>query len=307
MRKLARPLALAIGMALAMGVPPPRRALAAAQEAEGEHAAASEDAGHADDEGTIDIVRHLSDSHELELPPFGAIHLPQWELFGLDVSITKYTVYMWFAALLMLAIFIPMARRGAAVQHGVFNLFEALVVYVRDEIVYTNIGREDGRRYVPFIATLFFFILFMNLMGLVPYGATPTGNLAVTGVLALASMIAIEASGIIVNGPVRYIKSLVPEGLPIYLAPIMIPIEILGHFAKPFALMIRLFANMTAGHVVILSLLGLIFVMKSYFVAPISVGFALFIYLLEILIAFIQAYIFAVLTAVFIQLSRHPH
>lgn len=255
----------------------------------------------------VDIVHHLADGHELELAPFGTIHLPQWEFLGLDVSITKYTIYMWAAAFLMLVIFIPMARRGAKVHRGVFNLFEALVIYVRDEIVYANLSREDGRPYVPFIATLFFFILFMNLMGLVPWGATATGSLAVTGVLALASMIAIEASGIIVNGPVRYAKSLVPEGLPVYLAPIMIPIEIMGHFAKPFALMIRLFANMTAGHVVILSLIGLIFVMKSYFVAPISVGFALFIYLLEILIAFIQAYIFAVLTAVFIQLSRHPH
>ena len=256
---------------------------------------------------TVDIVHHLADSHEIELPPFGTIDLPQWEIFGLDVSITKYTVYMWLAALLMLAIFLPMARSRGRVRRGIFNFFEALVVYVRDEIVYTNLGREEGRPYVPFIATLFFFILFMNLMGLVPYGATATGNLAVTGVLALFSMIAIEAGGLIANGPVRYARSLVPEGLPIYLAPIMIPIEIIGHFAKPFALMIRLFANMTAGHVVILSLIGLIFVLRSYFVAPISVGFALFIYLLEILIAFIQAYIFAVLTAVFIQLSRHPH
>ncbi|HUP01864.1 MAG TPA: F0F1 ATP synthase subunit A [Gemmatimonadota bacterium] len=258
-------------------------------------------------EETVDIVHHLADAHEIEIPPFGAIHLPEWELFGLDVSITKYTIYMWVAAVLMLAIFIPMARSRGPVHKGLFNFFEALVVYVRDEIVYTNIGREEGRPYVPFIATLFFFILFMNLLGLVPYGATATGSLAVTGVLALASMIAIEASGVIVNGPVRYAKSLVPEGLPIYLAPIMIPIEIIGHFAKPFALMIRLFANMTAGHVVILSLIGLIFVLRTWFVAPISVGFALFIYLLEILIAFIQAYIFAVLTAVFIQLSRHPH
>jgi ATP synthase subunit 6 len=176
-----------------------------------------------------------------------------------------------------------------------------------DEIVYANLGREEGRPYVPFIATLFFFILFMNLLGLVPYGGTPTGNLAVTGVLALFSMVAIEISGIVANGPVRYAKSLVPEGVPMYLAPIMIPIEIIGHFAKPFALTVRLFANMTAGHVVILSMLGLIFLLKAWLVVPISVGFALFIFLLELLIAFIQAYIFAVLTTVFINLSRHPH
>ncbi len=255
----------------------------------------------------VDVVHHLADSRILELEPIGTFHLPQWELFGLDVSITRYTVYMWLAAALMLLIFLPMARRRGGVHSGIFNLFEALFVYVRDEIVYANIGREDGRPYVPFIATLFFFILFMNLLGLVPFGATATGNLAVTGVLALFSFAAIQASGIAANGPVRYARSLMPEGIPLVLAPVMIPIELIGHVAKPFALMVRLFANMTAGHVVILSLLGLIFIIHSYLVAPIAVAFSIFIYLLEILIAFIQAYIFATLTAVFIQLTRHPH
>ena len=269
-------------------------------------AAAHAGDAHGAEEG-VDIVHHLADSRTMEFPPFGEIHLPEFHLFGLDLSITKYTVYMWIAAALLLAILLPMARRRGGVYHGLYNAFEALIVYVRDEIVYANIGREDGRRYVPFIATLFFFILFMNLLGLVPYGGTPTGNLAVTGVLALFSMIAIEISGIVANGPVRYAKSLVPQGVPLFLAPIMIPIEIIGHFAKPFALMIRLFANMTAGHVVILSMLGLIFLLKAWLVVPISVGFALFIFLLELLIAFIQAYIFSVLTAVFINLSRHPH
>jgi F-type H+-transporting ATPase subunit a len=255
----------------------------------------------------VDVVHHLADSHVLELEPFGTLQLPQWELLGLDVSITRYTVYMWLAAALMLLVFLPMARRRGGVHTGMYNLFEALVVYVRDEIVYANIGREDGRPYVPFIATLFFFILFMNLLGLVPFGATATGNLAVTGVLALFSFIAIEASGVIANGPVKYARSLMPQGIPLVLAPVMIPIELIGHVAKPFALMVRLFANMTAGHVVILSLLGLIFIIHSYLVAPVAVAFSIFIYMLEILIAFIQAYIFATLTAVFIQLTRHPH
>jgi F-type H+-transporting ATPase subunit a len=255
----------------------------------------------------VDVVHHLADAHEIEIPPFGTIHLPEIHLFGLDLSITKYTVYMWIAAALMLLVFLPMARKRGRVYTGIYNLFEAMIVYVRDEIVYANIGREEGRPYVPFIATLFFFILFMNLLGLVPYGATPTSNLAVTGVLALFSMIVIEASGVIANGPVKYVRSLMPEGVPMFLAPVMIPIEMIGHFAKPFALMIRLFANMTAGHVVILSMLGLIFLLRSWLVVPISIGFTLFIFVLEILIAFIQAYIFATLTSVFIQLTRHPH
>jgi F-type H+-transporting ATPase subunit a len=282
---------------------------AVAQAGDTLHGAAA--AGHAEEahgaEEGVHIVHHLADANTIEFPPFGEIHLPEIHLFGLDLSITKYTVYMWIAAALLLLVLLPMARRRGGVYHGLFNAFEALIVYVRDEIVYANLGREEGRPYVPFIATLFFFILFMNLLGLVPYGATPTGNLAVTGVLALFAMAAIEISGIVANGPVRYAKSLVPEGVPMFLAPIMIPIEIIGHFAKPFALMVRLFANMTAGHVVILSMLSLIFLLKAWAVVPVSIGFALFIFLLEILIAFIQAYIFAVLTSVFIQLSRHPH
>ncbi|MFN2382700.1 MAG: F0F1 ATP synthase subunit A [Gemmatimonadota bacterium] len=291
---------------------PPAEHGAAATPA-GAHGAAAADAHGAAEAGahgaanTVDIVHHLADANYLDFPPFGRVPLPQFHLFGIDLSITKYVVFMWLAAALMLLVFLPMARRRGRVATGHYNLFEALLVYVRDEIVSNNIGKEDGKPYVPFIATLFFFILFMNLLGLVPYGATPTSNLAVTAGLALFAMIAIEASGLIVNGPVRYAKSLIPEGLPIFLAPIMIPIEIIGHFAKPFALMIRLFANMTAGHVVILSLLGLIFVLQSWFVVPISIAFTLFIFLLEILIAFIQAYIFSVLTAVFIQLTRHPH
>ncbi len=263
-------------------------------------------AGHGAAEG-VDVVHHLADAHEIEIPPFGSLHLPEIHLFGLDLSITKYTVYMWIAAALLLLVFLPMARKRGRVYTGIYNLFEAMIVYVRDEIVYTNIGREEGRPYVPFIATLFFFILFMNLMGLVPYGATATSNLAVTGVLAVFSFLAIEISGFVANGPVKYAKSLMPEGVPIYLAPVMIPIELIGHLAKPFALMIRLFANMTAGHVVILSMLGLIFLLKTWLVVPISIGFTLFIFVLEILIAFIQAYIFATLTSVFIQLTRHPH
>jgi len=277
------------------------------QHVEGADAAQHAAEGAHGSDGTVDVVHHLADAHELELPPFGTIHLPELELLGLDVSITKYTIYMWIAAALMLAIFIPMARRRGGVYSGIWNAFEAMIVYVRDEIVYSNLGRKEGRAYVPFIATLFFFILFMNLLGLVPYGATATGNLAVTGVLALFAMAAIEISGFVANGPVKYAKSLMPSGVPLAFAPIMVPIEIVGHFAKPFALMVRLFANMTAGHVVILSLIGLIFVLKSWAVVPLSIGFSLFIFLLEILIAFIQAYIFAVLTAVFIQLTRHPH
>ena len=142
---------------------------------------------------------------------------------------------------------------------------------------------------------------------MVPYGATATGNISVTGALALMAFMMIQGAGVREYGLVGHFKHLVPQGVPLWLAPIMIPVEIIGMLAKPFALCIRLFANMMGGHVVILSLLGLIFILGSVFVVPISVGFALFISLLELLVAFIQAYIFTMLTSLFIGMSVHPH
>jgi F-type H+-transporting ATPase subunit a len=243
---------------------------------------------HGAEEG-VDIVHHLADGHVMEFPPFGEIHLPQFHLLGLDLSITKYTVYMWIAAALLLVILLPMARRRGRVHKGLYNAFEALIVYVRDEIVYANLGREEGRPYVPFIATLFFFILFMNLLGLVPYGGTPTGNLAVTGVLALFSMVAIEISGIVANGPVRYAKSLVPEGVPMYLAPIMIPIEIIGHRARILSLGMRLFGNIFGEH----AATGIFMGMLPFVLPWPMMGLGLFG-------AFLQTFVFIMLTMVYI-------
>jgi F-type H+-transporting ATPase subunit a len=169
-----------------------------------------------------------------------------------------------------------------------------------------NIGHE-GARYVPYLLSTFFFILFCNLLGMVPFGATATGNISVTAGLAIMAFLMVQFSGVRQYGLVSHFKNLVPHGVPAWLIPIMIPVEIIGMLAKPFALCIRLFANMMGGHVVILSLLGLIFIIGSWFVIPISVGFALFINLLELLVAFIQAYIFTMLTSLFIGMSVHPH
>ena len=159
---------------------------------------------------------------------------------------------------------------------------------------------------MPFFLTVFFFILFCNLIGLIPYSATPTGNISVTAALALCTFVVVQVAGIANNGLFGYFKSLVPSGMPLWLLPMMVPIEILGLFSKPFALCIRLFANMIAGHVAILVFLGLIIMLQNYLIAPFSVGFAAAIYLLEIFIAFIQAFIFTLLSALFISMAAHP-
>ena len=265
----------------------------------------------------VDIVGHLLDKDYLEVPFLNAHHVvdgklplpqfPPFELFGIviDLSITRHVAMMWVAGGLLIALLLIAFRHPRLVPSGLSNFFEAIVVFVRDEVVLANLG-ERGRPYVSYLLTVFFFILFCNLVGLVPYGATPTGNVSVTAGLAVCSFVTIIGAGIANNGLFGYLKSLVPPGMPVWLLPIMIPVEVMGLFAKPFALCIRLFANMTAGHVVILALLGLIIMFKSVLIAPLAVPFAAAIYLLEIFVALIQAFIFTMLTTLFIGMAAHP-
>jgi len=266
------------------------------------------------------IFEHTSDSHVVELPfGLGEWHLPTgWHLFGFDVSPTKHVVFMIVAAVL---VFLTIWYAGRQVQRrqregkapaGFGAAIEAIVLFIRDDVVLGNIG-HGGEKFVPYILTLFFFILYCNLLGLLPWGATPTGNLAVTGSLALISFLVIEISGFQALGPRGYLKTIVfvPPGMTglgaVAMAAIMTPIEIIGKIVKPFALTLRLFANMTAGHFVILALLGLIFIFSSWAVAAGSVAFVVFMMLLELLVAFLQAYIFALLTSVFIGMMQHAH
>ena len=187
-------------------------------------------------------------------------------------------------------------------------MIEMLVVFLRDDVVGPNIGgKHITDRLLPFFVVLFFFILFMNFIGLIPGGHTSTGALGTTAALAICSFFVINITQIKEVGIGAYLKHLL-GGAPVWLAPIMIPIEILSLFTKPFALTVRLFANMTAGHVVLLSLVGPIFYFKSLAVAPVSVAFSIFMYALEILVALLQAYIFKILTAVFTGLGvEHDH
>ena len=227
---------------------------------------------------------------------------------------SKHLVFFVLAALLVLVIIRLAIRsyRGGAIPGGLGQAVEAMVLFIRDDIAETNIGRDDGRRFTPLLCSFFFFILVAALLGLMPFSATSTGNLAVTMALAGVSFAAQQYAGISKFGVVGHFKNLVPSGLPVWLLPIMIPVEILSMFTKPFALMIRLFANMLAGHMVITTLLLLIALMAELSTAagllmtPVSLALALFINMLEILVAFIQAYIFTLLTAIFIGMYAHP-
>ena len=233
-----------------------------------------------------------------------------------DLSVTRHTVFLFVAAFLMLLIFLPL---GAKYRKGIgretaprgrsMNMFEVLLIYVREEIAKPTMG-DNYAKFMPYLLTAFFFIFLSNLLGLVPFSATVTSNIAVTAVLAVFTFVVTN-----INGTKDYWAHIFnPPGVPLLVKPIMVPIEFLGIFTKAFALAIRLFANMTAGHLVILSLIGLIFTFTDVFgeaagwgTAPISVAMALFVYLLELLIAFIQAYVFTILSALFIGMATAEH
>jgi len=260
-------------------------------------------AEHAADESNW-ILHHLQDSRIFEFFT-KEIHLPHLELFGIDFSITKHVLMLWLAAF-MLTVMLVLAVRGIRiVPKGFMNLIELLVIFVRDSIVYVNFGKA-GKPFVPFFLTLFFFILFLNLLGLLPLCSTATGNITITGALALISFVVIQGSGIKQNGIINYLKNIVPPGLPVWILPIMIPVEIIGMLAKPFALAVRLFANMTGGHTVIYVLIGMIITFKTWLVVPPPILMAAAIDLFEIFIAFLQAYIFCFLTSLFVSLTMFP-
>jgi F-type H+-transporting ATPase subunit a len=261
-------------------------------------------ATHSNDAGWI--LEHILDGDILEFPPFGEIHLPKLHLFGLDISITRHVIFMWIAAILLLILFAAIKRsyNKSKVPTRLANFIEVFIIFIRDEIAKPTIGK-GYEKFLPYLLTVFFFILTCNFLGLLPYGATATSNISVTATLATISFLVIQIGGIIHNGFLRYFANLVPHGVPWWLTPVMFVVELLGLFTKPFALAVRLFANMTAGHIVILALLGIIFILKTPIVAPISIAFALFIYLLEIFVALLQAYIFTMLSALFIGMAVH--
>jgi F-type H+-transporting ATPase subunit a len=288
---------------------------ATTDEAHGASAAHGEAADHGNQ---VDPIHHVVDGDYIEIPwpnshLMKKVHLPVLGVIRLggveiEMAITKHLVIMWIVSLLLLILVISTALKAQSKTppKGVANLMEVFVAWLRDEVTIPTMGPIWGRKLLPYCLTLFFFILFGNLFGLVPYSATMTGNLAVTLSLALLSFLLIQGVAIREAGLIGWLKHLTGGVHPL-LWPIMVPVEFMGLFTKPFALTIRLFANMAAGHIVILSLLGLIFIFGHWAVAGLAVPFALFIYLLEILVAFIQAFIFTMLTSVFTGMGIHSH
>lgn len=233
------------------------------------------------------------------------LHAPSSLSAGcVDLRPTKHVLMMWLAAALLIVAMLAGThrdRRQLVPKGTLANLFESLVVFVRDELAIKNIGKEEGPRYTPYLLTAFFFILFMNLLGLVPWMATATGNLAITAGLAICTFVLTQVASIRAAGLGGYFKHLT-GGVAWWLWPIMIPVEVLGLFTKPFALTVRLFANMLAGHIVIFFLLALIFLMHPA-MAVVSVPMAMGIYFLELFVAFVQAYVFTMLSALFIGMG----
>jgi len=228
--------------------------------------------------------------------------VPLPKVLGIDLSITKHVLMVWISAVVVLLLF-SLARRGAGlVPRGLANFFEAIVAFLRDDVITPYLG-DDANRYTPYILTVFFFILTMNLLGLVPMGATATSNISVTAALAVMTFLIGQVAAIIRKGPFGYIKHFIPPGIPAFVVPILFIAEIMGLFTRHFALAIRLFANMVADHMVVFTLLGLIFIFNNVLVAFFSVPAAVAIELLALLIAFIQAYIFTMLSAVFIGMA----
>jgi len=267
-----------------------------------------------------DIIGHIMDSNVLELPfiNFTDSHtivadtlslptIPSFNVAGveIDMSITKHVAIMWVASILLITMMLKAFRKPKDVPSGLANFFEAIVLFLRDEVVIPIMG-EHGKKYLPFLLTIFFFILFCNLLGLIPYSATATGNISVTAGLAICSFLVMLGAGIANNGFFGYFKSLVPSGVPPALLIILIPVELISLFVKPFALCVRLFANMTGGHVAILVFLGLIIIMQNEWIAIGAIPFAAAIYLLEIFVGFVQAFVFTLLSTVFIGMAAHP-
>ena len=228
----------------------------------------------------------------------------------LDFSITKTVAALILAAVVILFLFIRMGRTYSRAKNIIpkgFNGFmEPMIVFIRDEIAIPNIGQHKYERFMPYLLTAFFFILVNNIMGLIPFfpfGANVTGNIAVTMVLALITFFITQLSG--TKDHWKHVFA--TPGVPVWLSPIMIPVELMGLFSKPFALMIRLFANITAGHIIVLSLVSLIFIFKALWVSTVSIPMVLFIDILELLVAFLQAYVFTLLSALFIGLAAKEH
>lgn len=256
----------------------------------------------------LELFKHLEDGAKLDFY-FAYLALPE-----LDMSPTRVVLMIWIAGLLTYWLVSKAAQGDPKHPRGLHNFVEVLVVYFREQLVLPNLGKE-GLVWLPFLLTLFFFILFMNLLGLLPppFGQTATGNILVTATLAGVAFVVMQGVGVVKYGFVQHMKNLIPP-VPAPLIPLMIVVEGLAVVIKPFALCIRLFANMTAGHCLILGFISLIMLAGQNLpgiaawpiVGIVQIGLVA-IFCLEILVAFIQAFVFVFLTTVFMGQSMHAH
>jgi F-type H+-transporting ATPase subunit a len=247
------------------------------------------------------VLGHVVDAEYWYVTPWGPkVYFPEWMAGG-----SLHVFMMFLAAALLVLLLVPASRRSSPAPRGrLANMIEAMVIFIRDEVVTPNLGEKEGRKWLPFFLTIFFFILTLNFVGLIPGMGTATSNINFTSAFALMIFGTFNAVGIMRNGPVHYFMNLIPKGVPFWLFPLMAFIELVGLFTKAIALALRLFANLTAGHALVFSLLGLNIVFK-WWLAPVLGPFTVFIYLIEILVAFLQAYIFTLLSGLFIGQAIH--
>lgn len=245
--------------------------------------------GGSDDGTAIDLLHHF------ELHPIVEIHLG-----GLDLSITQPVLWMMIAMTLVFGAFTFVAVTLKRSPKGLQNLVEMIIDFLRKDLVHAVIG-EEGKNWFPFIATLFLFIASCNLVGLIPGSFTATSNINVTVSLALMVFVLVQFAGIRKHGILGYMRGFVPSGIPKPILVIMVPIEIVSLLVKPFSLAVRLFANMLAGHMVILVFLSMIILFKSILLTPLPFVGVVIMYAFEIFVALIQAYIFSILTASYLS------
>jgi len=271
---------------------------------------------HGESEKPGDVVVHHLTDHVIDWGLIGHINdtFLSSKLFGVfDMRITRWVVMMWIAVILCLVIFIPIAikirraaTRGEVSSSRWVALWEVMIEYIKQEVIEPNFGDKTAK-VSPYFLTVFFFILFCNIVGLIPGMSSATGNLAVTGALATLTLVEMIAIGFMKHGPLWIITGIVPHGLPKPIYLVMWPIELVSLFMKPVVLMIRLFANMLAGHIMIIVFIMLIIMFESFFVAMGAIPGVIFVDMLELLVAFVQAYVFTMLSAIFVASCMESH
>ena len=237
-----------------------------------------------------------------------------FDLFGITWNVTNHTLIMVLASALVLLLFwaghtARNLRDGGVPRGRMPNLIESLVLFLRDQLIYDSMGKENGRKFAPLFLTQFFFIWFVNILGNLPIpviGGAPTANLAVTAALATTTFAVMIGCALKVSGPIGMWTDLLPKGLPPVIREILFLVEVIGFFIKPIALTIRLFANIFGGHLVVLSLFGMIYMFESWAITGAILPMSIFVGVLELLVAFLQALIFTFLSIMFVQMAVHP-